>query len=401
MRRYWKKFLGAVLAACIALSGAAAWATPEMPETSADSAALEEEMPIAIGAKAALLMDVGTGEVLLQKGAADKRYAPGVTRLLSALLILEDIASGNMTLDEKVAVSPKAAKTGGTTAFLDAGGAYTVRALLKAMGIVGANDAVVALAERSAGAEEAFVQRMNQRGEQLGLTTRFVDCTGMNAKEQPVSANDIAIIGRALAKQGGYFPFSSVYMENMEHANGRVSELVNPNRLVRFFAGCDGLGTGSSRDAGYAGVYTAKRGDLRLLCVVLEAENNAMRNTDAQKMLEYGFANYRATKLFDADEVVKKNIPVLGGRRKFVNGRVEEPFSMLLKKGEEKNIEQEIVIKDGLSAPLKAGEQIGEVILRRGGEEAARIPVVSDQDVEAADYWYSVRRIGQEWTRRY
>jgi D-alanyl-D-alanine carboxypeptidase (penicillin-binding protein 5/6) len=193
-------------------------------------------------------------------------------------------------MNEKILVSDRAARTGGSTAFLDRT-EYSVKDLLQAVAMVSANDACYALMEKVAGAEEKMVQDMNEKAQSLGLSMEFVDATGRNYNEAPMSATDLANIGRELAKHKNYLSLSSEYVKSLEHPGGRLTELANPNRLVRFYSGCDGLGTGSAAGAGYSGVFTARRGDFRLIAVVLCSPDAKSRQADAQKLLDYGFAD--------------------------------------------------------------------------------------------------------------
>lgn len=358
-----------------------------------------ETATLELSSRAAVLMDAATGEIVYAKDV-DKAYpAPGLAKLMTSLIIMEALENGQITMNEKVLVSDKAARSGGTTAFLDRT-EYSVKSLLQAVAMVSANDACIALMEKVAGAEEKLVQDMNTKAQALNMSCKFVDCTGRNYKEAPMSASDLAKLGRELSKYKNFLSLSGEYIKSMEHPGGRLTELANPNRLVRFYSGCDGLGTGSATGAGYSGVFTAKRGEFRLIAVVMCAPDAKSRQSDAQKLLDYGFASFKSTSLIKQGEIVKKDVPVVGGTETKVNLIVLESYSQLLKKGEEKGIERVIDAPEKLVAPLSIKTPVGSIVLKRDGEIVATIPLLPSADVDATGLSNDLKSIVSNWLGR-
>lgn len=358
-----------------------------------DTAALD------LTSRAAVLMDAATGEIVYAKDA-DKAYpAPGLAKLMTSLLIMEALENGQITMNEKVLVSDNAVRTGGTTAFLDRT-EYSVKTLLQAVAMVSANDACVTLMEKIAGAEEKMVQDMNAKAQALGMACKFTDCTGRSYKEEPMSATDLAKLGRELSKYKNFLSLSGEYIKTLEHPGGRLTELANPNRLVRFYSGCDGLGTGSATGAGYSGVFTAKRGEFRLIAVVMCASDAKSRQSDTQKLLDFGFATFKSTSLIKKGEIIKKDVPVAGGTETRVNLIVADSYAQLLKKGEEKGIERVIEAPETLIAPLSTKTPVGAIVLKRDGEIIATIPLLPSADVESTGLSSDLKSIVSNWLGR-
>ncbi len=354
---------------------------------------------LGLASRAAVLMDAATGEIVFAKDADTPYPAPGLHKLMTSVLIMEAQESGQLAMTEKALVSDAAARLGGSTAFLDRT-EYSVKDLLQAVAMVSANDACLTLVEKVAGVEEKMVQNMNDKAKELGLSCTFVDTTGRNYQEALMSPTDLVKIGRELTKHKNYLSLSSEYVKSLEHPGGRLTELANPNRLVRFYSGCDGLGTGSAPGAGYAGVFTARRGEFRLLAVVMGAPDAQSRQADAQKLLDYGFATYKSTSLIKAGEIVKKDVEVVGGDAGRVNLLVAESYAQLLKKGEEKGIERVIDAPDKLAAPLSTNVPVGSITLKRDGEVVATIPLVPSADIESYGINGDLKIIISNWLGR-
>ena len=252
---------------------------------------MESVVPISISSPSAILTEASTGRVIFEKNADERRPVASVTKVMTILLTLEAIDGETIGKNDKVIVSPRAQSMGGSQAYLDAGSAYTVAELLKSVIIASANDSAVALAEYIAGAEEAFVARMNERAQELGLTnTHYVNCTGLPAQGHYMSARDVAKLSSELDRHPRYYEYSTVWMDEIAHKGGCKTQLTNTNRLVRFYTGCDGYKTGSTNEARYCMSATAKKDGMRLIAVVLGANAGQTRFDEARAMLEYGFA---------------------------------------------------------------------------------------------------------------
>ena len=351
-----------------------------------------EELPFAVDSSAAILVDAATGQVIFEKNSQEAYDVAGMAKILSALVVAQALEQGEITLEQQVQISQTASRTGGMSAFLTSGASYPVSDLYKTMMMISANDATIALAEAISGSEEAFVARMQKKAAELGASPVLVNATGHKAAGQKMSAQDAAKIACALVKYPSALERSAVYMDYLTHAEGRETELVNPNRLVRFYEGCDGIATGSNSESGYSGAFTALRGSDRYIAVVIGARN--------ANLLDYAFANFRSVIVMEKGKGVAKDVPVSGGMKKTVHGVAGESFSMLLAKTAEENLEKEVVLFEEIEAPLEEGQQIGELIIKSGGAEIARIPVVASEAVAKASIGTGFRLIMLDWLRR-
>ena len=246
-----------------------------------------------IEARSALLMEPCTGKIIYEKNA-DEKFAPAsVTKIMTMLLTMEAVESGKISLDDKVTCSENAKKMGGSTMLLDTGEIRTVEELLKGVAIASGNDAAVALAEYLGGTESDFVVMMNKRAEELGMkNTTFKHCNGLPADGHLSTANDIALMSRELLKHPKVLKYTGTYMDTVSEGRKAPIELVNHNKLVRFFDGCDGLKTGFTNEAKYCISATAIRNNVRMLSVIMGAPTYKIRNRDASILLNYGFSKY-------------------------------------------------------------------------------------------------------------
>jgi D-alanyl-D-alanine carboxypeptidase (penicillin-binding protein 5/6) len=339
--------------------------------------ALPDELPFTMQSQSAILLDAATGQVLAEKNADAPYAAAGTMKVMTMLLVFEAIEQGHLGLSDTVSVSPNAASKPGTTALLDAGGTYKAEDLVRAMCMASANDASVALAEALYGSEEMFVAKMNERAVELGCkATQFDNCTGHDSKAT-TTARDLSIIAAALCAKSIVFSYTSVYMHTLVHNSGRPTELVNPNRLVRFYANCDGLATGSSGSSLYAGAFSAKRGDMRLVAVTLCAPNATARFEDAKALMSYGFANYSSRTIVRKGEILQKNVEVAGGRPNVIDIVCAEDVRLILLRGEEKQLRKELVLSETIEAPVQARQQVGVLRVYLGDELVMEIPAVA------------------------
>ncbi len=342
-----------------------------------------EDLPFTITSQSVILIDAGTGKVLTQKNADTPLSAAGAIKVMSMLLVFEALEQGHINLTDAVFVSQNAANKGGTQAFLEAGDEYKAEELVRAMCMASANDATVALAEKIYGSEELFVAKMNERSAQLGCkNTVFDTATGLESKTTSTS-RDLATIALALSGKSLVFSYTSLYMYTIVHRSGRKTELVNPNRLVRFYANCDGLSTGSSGSSMYAGVFCAKRGDMRLIAVTLGAPNADSRFEDAKTLLNYGFANYISKTVVRKGEVLKKGLEVSGGRPSQIDVVCPRDIKLLLLRGEEKQIRKELILPEVIQAPLSLQQQIGILRVYTGDLLVLEVPAVAGMESKA------------------
>jgi len=272
---------------------------------------------------------------------------------------------------------------GGSQVFLDAGQSYKLRELLKSVIVASANDAAVALAEYMDGTEEAFVRRMNARAKELGLNdTNYVNCTGLPAQGHYTTARDVARLSAQLDKHPLYYEFSTIWMDEIAHKGGRTTQITNTNRLVRFYEGCDGYKTGSTNEARYCMSATAKKNGLRLIAVVLGANAGQTRFDEARAMLEYGFSAYQLYEPVKAGDALGMEIPVKLGSRDSVSAVSGAGCALLMKKGEQGEVSLEAALVKSISAPVKKGDVLGEIRVKRGDQIVTTLPAVAGESVE-------------------
>ncbi len=370
-------------------------------QTTALGAIKEEGLPFEINAKSALLMDGGTGKVLYEKNPDEKLPVASIIKIMTLLIVFEAIDNGHVKLKDKVIISERASGMGGSQVFLDQGAEHSVEELLKSIIVASGNDASVAMAEKIAGTEEIFVQKMNEKAASLGMkNTNFVNCTGLPAENQYSTARDVAIMSKELLKHPEFFKWSTIWIDYIYHGNDRKTILTNTNRLIRFYDGADGIKTGSTNEAKYCLSATAKRGGMRLISVILAAPTTQVRFSEAQKLMDYGFANFQSLRLVKDNERIKKDIRVTGGRRNRLNAVAEKELNILVSKGDSKGIEKEYHLPDVLKAPVKKGEELGEIIFKKDGKEVGRVAVVADREIGAAGFMDNVSKILANWIRK-
>ena len=368
------------------------------PALAQGEAPLESGVPITISSPSAILTEASTGKVIFEKNADERRPVASVTKVMTILLTLEAIDEGTIRESDKVTVSLRAQSMGGSQAYLDAGSAYTVSDLLKSVIVASANDSAVALAEHIAGAEEAFVTRMNERAAELGLAnTHFVNCTGLPAQGHYMSARDIATLSAQLDRHPLYYTFSTIWMDEIAHKGNRVTQLTNTNRLVRFYPGCDGYKTGSTNEARYCMSATAKKDGMRLIAVVLGANAGQTRFDEARAMLEYGFAGYKLFTPVASGDALGMDVAVRLGAEDLVSAVSGGGVSLLMKKGEEKEITLQAALVDTVNAPVAKGDPLGEIRVLRGEEVVAVVPAVAGDTVALPGMIASLLRIRERF----
>ncbi|MBE3596492.1 MAG: D-alanyl-D-alanine carboxypeptidase [Hydrogenibacillus sp.] len=333
---------------------------------------------LAPNARAAILIDMDTGTELFSKNADEKLPPASITKIMSLLLIMEALDRGDIKPDDVVTTSERAASMGGSQIFLKVGEQMTVDELLKAIAIASANDATVAMAEFLAGSEEAFVAKMNEKAKALGMKhTRFVNATGLPAEGHYTSARDIAIMSRSLIAHEKVLEYTRTYQDYLRQNTDKPFWLVNTNRLVRFYEGMDGLKTGYTSASRFGLSATAKRGDLRLIAVVLGEPDSKTRNREITAMLDYGFAHYTNVVLYPKGAEVGR-VRVDKGEKASVRAVTPHTVSVLLKKGEQADrIETRLSLPEAVPAPVKAGDTLGELLVV-AGERTIRVPLLAD-----------------------
>ena len=341
-------------------------------------AASAEEPEIDIKAKSGILMEASTGRVLYEMNPDEQLPIASVTKIMTMLLIMEEIDGGRLAFDDMVNVSDNAMSYGGSTMFLETGEQLSVSDMLKGIAVASANDGAVAMAEHICGSEEAFVAKMNERAESLGMeNTHFVNTNGLDEEGHYSSARDVAVMSRELISHEKIFDYTSIWMDELR--DGKF-QLANTNKLIRFYNGANGLKTGSTSAALCCLSATAKRDNMQLIAVVLGAPTSADRFESAKKLLDYGFANYSVNTLINAGDPLG-GVPISKGVSDSVGAAAADGYSTLTRKGDEKEIKQELLLDENLSAPIAAGDKLGVVRFTSGGETLAEIDALAAADV--------------------
>ncbi len=343
-----------------------------------------------IEARSALLMEPISGKIVYEKNI-DEQYAPAsVTKIMTMLLTIERVDNGYKSLDDKVTCSENAKKMGGSTMLLDTGEIRTVEELIKGVAIASGNDAAVALAEYLGGTEEDFVVMMNNRAKELGMSkTTFKNCNGLPADGHVSTARDIALMSRELLKHPKILKYTGTYMETISEGRKSPIELVNHNKLVRFFEGCDGLKTGFTNEAKYCISATATRSNVRMLSVIMGAPTYKIRNRDASVLLNYGFSKYEGKNVVAKDEEVDKVYMDEQGNRFFV-AMAKDDLTAIIPKGSSQEIEKKIVINE-LKKEYKQGEIVGKCEVYLGEEKVGEVEIYSDRDIKKGNFFTNIK----------
>lgn len=332
-----------------------------------------------INAKSAVLMEANTGTVLYEQNPHEKTAPASITKIMSLLLVMEALSSGKINLETKISASEHACSMGGSQIWLEPNETMTVDELLKASAVASANDAIVALGEAVAGSEETFVEKMNEKAKSMGLSdTNFENATGLDSYNHYTSAFDVAKMSAELISHKLIKNYTTVWMDTLR--DGKC-ELVNTNKLVKFYSGCTGLKTGTTSKAGSCLSATAERDGLSLIAVVMGADSSKDRFNGARKLLDYGFANYK-TATVEVTEDLLKPIKIEKGFCAFLTPTPECKKSVLLEKGKEENITTKIIAEQKLTAPIKKGQTLGKAEIYLGDEKIAEIKLLSPETVK-------------------
>ncbi len=342
---------------------------------------------IDISAKASLLMDFSSGDIIYAMNEHEKLAPASITKIMTLLLCMEALETEKIKLDDKVFISDHASKMVGTKVYLDAGETQTVENLIKAISVRSANDGAVALAEHIAGSEEAFVKLMNKRSKELGMkNTNFSNASGLPAENHYTTAYDIAIMSRELLKHEKIKGYLSVYMEDLTVGKSKksVQTMVNTNRLIKEYDGANGIKTGFTNEAKHCISASAKRGSLQLIAVVMGVENSKLRFTEAKRLLDYGFANYESITLGKKGDIVG-SIPIEKGKKENLEIILDRDSCILLPKGRKSEIDKKLNYPEFLIAPIVQGSIVGELIIRVDGKEVDKIDLIAKTTIEKSN----------------
>ncbi|MBQ8845136.1 MAG: D-alanyl-D-alanine carboxypeptidase [Clostridia bacterium] len=350
-----------------------------------------------ITSKSAFLMDFSSKEILYEKNSTQHLPVASMVKMMTILLSLEDYYNKEVALDTKITVSENASGMGGSQVFLDAYSNYTFEELLKSVIMASANDASVALAEYFSGSEKAFVKRMNKKAKELGMKdTNYVNCTGLPIPEQYSCAKDSAILLSEVLKYDIYHNYSNVWMDELNHPSGRKTELVNTNRLIRYYKGCDSGKTGSTNEAGCCLTASAQRDGMRLISVVVGAENSKTRFNECSTLFNYGFANFENEKIIDSS-ISLCELSVNKGKKENVEIYAKEDFSMITRKGDNSDYQINKLIPKKLNAPTKKGDVVGKIQIIKNGVVIREIDVIVNENIEKLSLFDSIGKIVENW----
>ena len=344
-----------------------------------------EELNLATNAKSAILIEASTGEIIFEKNSHERLVPASMTKMMSMLLIIESIEKGIISWDEMVTVSENASSMGGSQILLETNEKMSVSDLFKGIAVASGNDAVVAMAEKIAGTEDAFVNMMNNRAKELGLKdTNFKNPHGLDTANHYSSAYDMAMIAKELVKHEEVFKYTSIYEDYLRQNTDKEIWLVNTNKLVRFYDGVDGLKTGYTAGAGYCLTATAKKNGMRIIAVAMGEPDSKTRNAEITSMLDYAFAQYEIETVLSTDSVLGKR-KVEKGKDEYVTIVPTKNINLLYKKTDDrKNVTYDVKI-DSLKAPIKKGDIVGKVEIKDGNNILNTIDVTVNNDVKKAN----------------
>lgn len=346
-----------------------------------------------ISAKSAILVDFNTGKVLYSKNENEPLAMASMTKVMSMLLIMEKIDDGSLKYDDIVEISTESSSMGGSQIFLNPGDKYKVIDLLKGVAMASANDAVVALAEKTYGSKEHFIEAMNKKAESLGLkNTHFVNVHGLDEEGHYSSAYDMSVMARELLKHEKILDFTRVYEEYLTKPDGSQIWLVNTNKLVRFYDGVDGLKTGFTQKAGYCLTATGKKNNLRLISVVMGEESIEKRSSDTVKLLNYGFNTFKVNLIKHKSEILGK-VNVQKGKKENVDVVLVNDLIELLNASDKPSNYKFKILVDKITAPVKKGDVIGKVkVLNDNGVLISQVDITVNENVLKANLWDLFKR---------
>ena len=370
----------------------------ETAETSVglnSSSATVTDNPLALDCGAACLIEQSSGLIIYDYNMHEKLRPASVTKIMSLLLIMEALDSGKIQLTDKIPCTEDAAKMGGSQIWLDVRETLTVEEMLKAICVVSANDCVVAMADYLEGSQDAFVKKMNQKAQELGMNdTTFKNCHGIDEDGHLTSAYDIAIMSRELLiNHPSITKYTTIWMDSLRDGK---SSLVNTNKLVRNYNGCTGLKTGSTSIALYNLSASATRNNLSLIAVVLKAPTPAIRFSNAQKLLDYGFSNYSVTSFGKKGDVIK-SVMIKKGTSSSIDAILENDADILTSNGSSNDITQEIKLDDTINAPVLENQKIGKVEFSVNGNVVSTVNLVSSRDVDKLSFETITKLVLNKW----
>ena len=379
-----------------AVIGAAIIAVATAPTAAGNNRAYASEL--VSGARAAYLMDFGSGQCAYAFNEHDRMPIASVCKVMTLTLCLDAVEAGELSMDDEIYVSENSAGMGGSQIFLECGNSYPLRELVKSIVVCSANDSCVAVAEKISGSEEQFVADMNGKAAELGLKdTLFANCTGLPRDTQYSCAADVAVMFANLIRHEEYFEFSKIWLEDFVHQSGRSTTMTNTNKLIRRYAGCDGGKTGFTSEAGYCLAATAKKGNMRLISVVLGSHSSDERFSGVTSLFDYGFANYSNKVILDKSIALSDKFDVRGGKKPSCTVFPAEDSYIFCKRGEQPEVEYDVK-RNAVKAPVSKGQKVGTIEIYRDGVLYSTVDAVSGEDVAKAGYGDRLKEVADGWS---
>lgn len=362
------------------------------------TAAFAEDNQLTVNCKSAYLCDYNSGECIYKLNETKRMPIASVCKVMTLTLCFDAIAEGKLSLTDNITISERAAGMGGSQVFLQAGLTYPLTELIKSIVVCSANDSCVAVSESICGSEENFVAAMNRRAEELGCdNTLFVNCTGLPKETQYSCAKDVAVMFSNLLQNEEYFKYSKIWLEDFSHPDDRTTTITNTNKLIKKYSACDGGKTGFTNQAGFCLASTAKRDSMRLVSVVLGADNSDNRFKSAINMFNYGFANYKNAVVLDKDVNLNDKFSVDCSKKTAICVRPARSCYVFTANNITPEIERKVVAYD-LKAPVKKGDAVGKIEVYKDGILYDTVDLVAAEDADKASYGDFFKKVAGEWT---
>lgn len=352
------------------------------------------QVEIDINSPNGYLVDYNSGIVMYAKNENERKPIASMVKIMTLLLTFEAIDGGNVNIDEMVTISHEAASQTGSELFLDEGVQYSVSDLIKGTVVVSGNDSSVALAERVAGSVTAFTARMNERAKELGMNdTLFANCTGLPCdSEQYSSAKDVSLMTRELLKHKAYYNYSKIWLEDYTHPSGRVTQLANTNKLIRFYKGCDSGKTGYTDSARYCLSASSERDGMRIVGTLLGCSDSKSRFNDMTKLFNFAYGNYINKSFIKQGEAASVEVAIKGGKSDKIIPIAESNLSVIIPR-QESELSVDYIIDENLKAPINKGQVVGKAVIKKGDEVMSSVNLVAQEAVEKANLWDYVKKI--------
>ncbi len=352
---------------------------------------------LAVNCKSAYLCDYNSGECIYKLNETQRMPIASVCKVMTLTLCFDAIAQGKLSLTDNITVSERAAGMGGSQVFLQSGLTYPLTELIKSIVVCSANDSCVAVSESICGSEESFVAAMNKRAEELGCeNTLFANCTGLPKEPQYSCAKDVALMFTNLIHNEEYYKYSKIWLEDFKHPDDRTTTITNTNKLIKKYSACDGGKTGFTNQAGFCLASTAKKDNMRLVSVVLGADNSDNRFKSAVNMFNYGFANYKNAVVLDKDANLNDKFTVDGSKKTSICVHPERSCYVFTANNVTPEIERK-VIADDVKAPVQKGDKVGKIEVYKDGILYDTVDLVASENAERATYGDFFKKVAGEW----